>query len=37
VAMGAAAAAFAARHRGATARTVEVLTALLDDGAELTR
>lgn len=29
VAMGAAASAFAARHRGATARTVEVLTALL--------
>jgi 3-deoxy-D-manno-octulosonic-acid transferase len=29
VAMGAAASAFAARHRGATARTVDVLTALL--------
>ncbi|MEX3954908.1 lipid IV(A) 3-deoxy-D-manno-octulosonic acid transferase [Trinickia sp. EG282A] len=33
VAMGAAASAFAARHRGATARTVEVLLALLGDGA----
>jgi len=32
VAMGAAAAAFAARHRGATARTVDVLTALLPHG-----
>lgn len=30
VAMGAAAAAFASRHRGATARTVDVLSALLD-------
>lgn len=30
VTMGAAASAFAARHRGATARTVEVLTALMD-------
>ncbi|WP_207000345.1 lipid IV(A) 3-deoxy-D-manno-octulosonic acid transferase [Trinickia mobilis] len=30
-AMAAAASAFAARHRGATARTVEVLTALLED------
>ena len=35
VAMGAAAAAFAARHRGATGRTVAVLTALFDDGAEI--
>ncbi|WP_206951424.1 lipid IV(A) 3-deoxy-D-manno-octulosonic acid transferase [Trinickia acidisoli] len=32
VAMGAAASAFAARHRGATARTVDVLTALLSQG-----
>jgi len=32
-AMGAAAAAFAARHRGATARTVDVLTTLLPDPA----
>lgn len=31
VTMGAAASAFAARHRGATARTVDVLMALLDD------
>jgi 3-deoxy-D-manno-octulosonic-acid transferase len=37
VAMGAAGAAFAARHRGATGRTVEVLMALFDDGAELER
>jgi 3-deoxy-D-manno-octulosonic-acid transferase len=29
VAMGAAAAAFASRHRGATARTVDVLTTLI--------
>jgi 3-deoxy-D-manno-octulosonic-acid transferase len=34
-AMGAAAYAFAARHRGATARTVEVLSALLDDCVEV--
>lgn len=33
VAMGAAAAAFAARHRGATARTVDVLTTLLPERA----
>jgi 3-deoxy-D-manno-octulosonic-acid transferase len=32
VAMGAAASAFAARHRGATARTVAVLMALLGEG-----
>jgi 3-deoxy-D-manno-octulosonic-acid transferase len=35
VAMGAAAAAFAARHRGATARTVDVLMTLLPEGASL--
>ncbi|HEV3106753.1 MAG TPA: lipid IV(A) 3-deoxy-D-manno-octulosonic acid transferase [Trinickia sp.] len=34
VAMGAAASAFAARHRGATARTVDVLTALLENGGQ---
>jgi 3-deoxy-D-manno-octulosonic-acid transferase len=35
VTMGAAAAAFAARHRGATARTVDVLMTLLPEGASL--
>lgn len=37
IAMGAAGAAFAARHRGATARTVDVLAALLPPAAAATR